>query len=76
VAAPRPVTNPARRQFVIVRRMQSRPMGPTGAAIANPAPIPFTKIEDSAVMNIECKNFLDLWIGIQRPIMVNFYESS
>src|SRR5262245_4920256 len=41
-AAPRPVAKPATRPRSSVVRMQSMPMGPTGAATAKPIPAPFT----------------------------------
>src|ERR1700676_2978128 len=40
VAAPMPVANPMRQPPVIVRRMQSSPIGPTGAAIEKPTARP------------------------------------
>src|SRR4030042_2781193 len=43
VAAPSPVTKPERRPSVKVRRIQSTPMGPTGAAMEKPMMRPRSK---------------------------------
>jgi hypothetical protein len=40
VAAPIPEMNPLRNPFFRLREIQSTPIGPTGAAIEKPKPIP------------------------------------
>src|SRR5690349_3210826 len=60
-AMPRPIARPARGPSVSVRRMQSMPMGPTGAATARPTP---ADVRKSDVLNI----FAPVWFFLSATL--------
>ena len=47
MAAPKPEINPCNRPSASVRRIQSTPIGPTGAAMEKPIMTPLNRVEAS-----------------------------